>query len=58
MKEEGMAGSVDFDIDDLPDKTFVTYRKTKSHMETIFFRYNAFNPINKHYTRQSDSVYD
>lgn len=58
MKEEGMAGNVEFDMSDLPNKEFITYRKTKSHNETIFFRYHFFNFITKHYSRKTNSVYD
>jgi len=35
----------------MADKTFTTYRKTKTFNETIFFRWNPFNLVNKHYTR-------
>jgi hypothetical protein len=37
MKKEGMANNVDFDIGQFMDKTFTTYRKTKSNNETIYF---------------------
>jgi len=36
------------------DKTFTTYRKGKVHNENIFFRWNPFNLINKHFTRSTD----
>jgi Mor family transcriptional regulator len=40
------------------DKTFTTYRKTKTFNEKIFFRWNPFNLINKHYTRSTDQIYE
>lgn len=53
-----MAGTVDFNIDDLPDKEFITFRKTKSFNETIYFRYQFFNFVTKHYSRGTNIVYD
>lgn len=58
MKKEGFQATVDLDINQFCDKTFTTYRKTKVHNETIFFRWNPFNLINKHFTRQTDHMYD
>ncbi len=58
MKKEGFEPIVEFEIDQLMDKTFTTYRKTKVFNETIFFRWNPFNLINKHFTRNTDQVYD
>lgn len=58
MKKEGFEQTVDFDIGEFIDKTFTTYRKTKSMNEGIFFRWNPFNLVNKHFTRQTDHIYD
>jgi len=58
MKKEGLEQTVDFDIGQFLDKTFATYRKTKSYSESIYFRWNPFNLINKHQTRATDHVYD
>lgn len=58
MKKEGFNPVIEFDIDQLMDKTFTTYRKTKTFNETIFFRWNPFNLINKHFTRSTDHTYD
>ena len=58
MKKEGFEPTVEFDIGEFMDKTFTTYRKTKSFKEAIFFRWNPFNLVNKHYTRSTDHVYD
>ena len=46
-----MAGTIEFDLEDLPNKEFYTFRKTKTHNEHIFYRYHFLNLINKHYTR-------
>jgi hypothetical protein len=59
MKEEGMVGNIDVDLDNLPDKEFVSYRKTKPFNESLYkLRYNFFNLVTKHYTRKTDDVYD
>ena len=58
MKKEGFEPTADFDIGLFMDKTFVTYRKGKVHNENIFFRWNPFNLINKHFTRNTDQIYD
>lgn len=58
MKKEGFEPTVEFDIGNFMDKTFTTFRKGKVHNENIFFRWNPFNLINKHYTRNTDQIYD
>ena len=58
MKKEGFEPTVDFDIGMFMDKTFTTYRKGKTTNEFIFFRWNPFNLVNKHFTRSTDQVYD
>lgn len=58
MKKEGFQSTVEFDIGQLDDKTFTTYRKTKTFNEGIFFRWNPFNLVNKHFTRNTNHVYD
>lgn len=45
-------------VDNLPDKTFHTYRKAKTLNPRTTYKWNPFNLINKHYTRQSDQVKD
>ena len=57
MKKEGFDPTVDVDIDQFADKTFTTYRKTKTQ-EQLNFRWNPMNLINKHYTRQTDDVFE
>ncbi|MFS8160103.1 MAG: hypothetical protein ACMG6E_07820 [Candidatus Roizmanbacteria bacterium] len=54
MKQEGMAGSVELDIGDFPDKEFYTFRKTKNFKEAIYYRWHFLNLVNKHYTRSTD----
>lgn len=58
MKKEGFEPTVEFDIGNFMDKTFTTYRKTKTTNEFIFFRWNPFNLVNKHFTRNTDQIYD
>ena len=58
MKKEGFEPTVDFDIGQFMDKTFTTYRKGKTTNENVFFRWNPFNLINKHFTRNTDQIYD
>ena len=36
MDEEGMKGSLDFDIGEFLDKAFITFRKTKNITETHY----------------------
>ena len=40
------------------DKEFVTYRKTKSLYEGIYFRWNPLNFVTRHYTRSTDRIYE
>jgi len=58
MKAEGFQESVHVEMDECLDKTFYTYRKTKSHSEKVYFRWNFLNFVNKHYSRQTEQVYD
>ena len=51
MKKEGMVGNVEVDLDALPNKTFTTYRKTRTFTENYNFRYNPWNLVTMHYTR-------
>lgn len=59
MKEEGLVGDINVDLDNLPDKEFVTYRATKSFNENVYsFRYNPWNLFTKNYTMKTNSVID
>ena len=43
----------------LLDKTFHTFRRSKTTFgEGKFFKYNPFNLVNKHFTRNGDHVLD
>ena len=58
MQEEGFRNTFDVDIDKLPSKEFHTYRKTKVLNESIYFRWNPLNLVNKHYVRKTDDQYE
>lgn len=58
MKKEGFDPTIEVDIGKFPDKTFTTYRKTKTSSEDLYFKWNPFNLVNKHYTRATDDLYD
>jgi len=51
MAAEGFNQEFDMNVDNLPDKTFHTYRKSKNLNENTTFKWNPFNLVNKHYTR-------
>lgn len=57
MKKEGFEPTIEFDMDMMVDKQFHTYRKTKNVNETLFFRWNPMNFINKTYKRKTDDAY-
>ena len=57
MKKEGFEPTIDIDIDMMQDKMFHTYRKTKNANEALYFKWNPFNLVNKHYVRQTDDAY-
>lgn len=48
----------DFNIDNLMDKTFHSYRRSKTHSVKSHYKWNPFNMVNKHFMRNSDQVYD
>ncbi len=58
MAKEGFEPTVEIDIDELMDKTFVTYRKTKSFSTALYWRWNPWNLVTKHYTRSTEQVFD
>lgn len=53
-KAGGFEPTLEMDMDLFFDKMFVTYRKGKTHRESMSFRWNPFNLVNKHYTRRTD----
>ena len=58
MNQEGFDQQFDLNVDNLPDKTFHTYRKAKTINSRTTYKWNPFNLVNKHYTRQTDQVKD
>lgn len=57
MKQEGMAGSIQVDLDDFMSKEFVTFRKTKNYSEIQYStKYRFVNFVNKHFTRRQDDI--
>jgi len=58
MKKEGFEPTLEFDLDVMADKTFHTYRKTKTANEDLYFKWNPGNLVNKHYVRQTDDAYN
>lgn len=58
MQKEGLEQTFDFNIDNLMDKTFHTYRKSKTNSTWMHYKWNPFNLVNKHYMRNSDQVMD
>ena len=58
MQAEGFQPTLDFDLEMVPDKQFVTYRKGRNMNENSNNKWNPFNLVNKHFTRQTDQVYD
>ena len=53
-----MKGSLDFDVGELADKEFITFRKTKNINEHYYgYRYSFFNLVTKHYTRNAKDIY-
>ena len=58
MAAEGFHQDFDFDISNLLDKTFHTYRKSKTNNINNHWKWNPFNLVNKHYTRNADQVFE
>mmetsp|Transcript_18181 Transcript_18181/g.31100 ORF Transcript_18181/g.31100 Transcript_18181/m.31100 type:complete len:316 (-) Transcript_18181:523-1470(-) len=54
MASEGFKNLVNYNIDDLYDKTFHTYRKSKTTNEFVHYKWNPFNLVNKHYMKNAD----
>lgn len=58
MEAEGFRQDFNFDIDNLLDKTFHSFRKSKTNNKRNHWKWNPFNLVNKHMTRNADQVYD
>jgi len=54
MSKEGFSQEFDLNIDNLPDKAFHTYRKTKGFNKFVAYKWNPFNLVNKAYMRTAD----
>lgn len=48
MKKEGFEPTIDLDMDMFLDKTFISFRKGKTHRESMYFRSNPWFLTNKH----------
>ena len=58
MAQEGFSQDFNVDINQLSDKTFHTYRKSRSNTEANQYKWNPFNLVNKHFMRNADQAYD
>ena len=58
MAKEGFQNEFDVDIDQLEDKTFHTYRKSKTNTEANHWKWNPFNLVNLHYMRNANHMLD
>ena len=59
MKNEGMAGAIDVDLDDFMSKEFVTFRKTKNYSEVQYAtKFHFVNMVNKHWNRNMENITD
>ena len=58
MKAAGFKQDFDFNISDLSDKSFHTYRKSKTNSTYMHYKWNPFNLVNKGFMRNADQAYD
>ena len=58
MAAEGFQNTFEVNMDDMLDKTMHTFRKSKTNTLANHWKWNPFNLVNKHYTRQSDQLLD
>lgn len=58
MAAEGFEQTFDFNVDNLLDKTFHTYRRTRANSTNMYYKWNPFNLVNKHYMRNADQAMD
>jgi hypothetical protein len=55
MQKEGFNNTLDVPMDEMLDKTFHTFRRSKvSFNESKYHKWNPFNLVNKHFTRHGD----
>ena len=58
MAAEGFKNSFEVNMDDMLDKTMHTFRKSKTNTLSNHWKWNPFNLVNKHYTRNGDQMLD
>lgn len=59
MQKEGFNNTFEVSMDDMLDKTFHTFRRSKvSFDEDKYHKWNPFNLVNKHFTRHSNQLID
>lgn len=58
MAAQGFNNTFELNLDDLLDKSFHSYRKTKTHNDIVYYKWNPFNLVNKHFTRNGDNAYE
>ena len=58
MAQQGFSQDFDVDITQLSDKTFHTYRKSRTNTEANHYKWNPMNLINKHFMTNADNAYD
>ena len=58
MKSEGFSQDFDLNVDQLLDKGFHTYRKSKTNAIENHYKWNPFNMVNKHFMKNADQVFD
>lgn len=54
MKAEGFEQTFDFNIENLLDKQFHTFRKSKTNSMYMHYKWNPFNLVNKGHMRNAD----
>ena len=54
MQANGFNSTFEINIDDMLDKTFHTYRRSKTHNEGTYVKWWGINVVNKHFTRRGD----
>lgn len=59
MEKEGFNNTFDVDMDQMLDKTFHTFRRSKTNFdEHKYHKWNPFNLVNKHFTRHGDYQFE
>ena len=58
MQANGFNSTFEINIDDMLDKAFHTYRRSKTHNEGTYIKWWGINVVNKHFTRRGDQLMD